>query len=143
MLIQESPSKRLLVEALQARALRQDLIAANIANIDTPFYKARDIDFETVLRQKAKELYGSKMPQELTMTQTHIAHMKETLAQDTTKATLYLRDGHMSRNDGNSVDLDVESSELSKNAIMFNAITAALQKNGIIFRSVIEASSKI
>ncbi len=143
MLIQESPSKRLLEEALQARALRQDLIAANIANIDTPFYKARDIDFETVLRQKAKELYGSKMSQELTMTQTHIAHMKETLAQDTTKATLYLRDGHMSRNDGNSVDLDVESSELSKNAIMFNAITAALQKNGIIFRSVIEASSKI
>ena len=35
--------------ALNARALRQDLISSNIANVDTPFYRSKDIDFETML----------------------------------------------------------------------------------------------
>jgi flagellar basal-body rod protein FlgB len=48
----------------------------------------------------------------------------------------------MARNDGNSVDLDVESSEMAKNSTMFNALTAALKKDSMLFKSVIDASSK-
>jgi len=61
----------------------------------------------------------------------------------TVKPTLYFRDGQMARNDGNSVDIDVETTEMSKNSIMFNAIVAAAKKDGAIFRSVIDASSKV
>ena len=46
MVLTTTKAKPLMEEALNARALRQDLIAGNIANIDTPFYKARDVDFE-------------------------------------------------------------------------------------------------
>ena len=49
----------------------------------------------------------------------------------------------MARNDGNSVDLDVETTQLSKNTIMFNALIQANKKDTAIFRSVIEASAKV
>jgi flagellar basal-body rod protein FlgB len=49
----------------------------------------------------------------------------------------------MARNDGNSVDLDVETTEMSKNSVMFNALIQANKKDGNIFKSVIDASSKI
>lgn len=144
MALEISRSNQLLVEALNARALRQDLISGNIANIDTPFYKSKDIDFETALIEKTKEIYGEGSPKtKLEMAQTNAAHLQGTNGFDAQKATVYLRDGHMARNDGNTVDLDVESSELSKNAVMFNALTSALQKNGLIFKSVIESSAKV
>lgn len=142
--IQASKSRPLLEQALNARALRQDLISGNIANIDTPFYKAKDIDFETTLIAKTKEIYGGENTNHtLEMAQTNNSHLRGYSDFDSSKSTLYLRDGHMARNDANTVDLDVESSELSKNAVMFNALTSALQKDGMIFKSVIEASSKL
>ena len=49
----------------------------------------------------------------------------------------------MARNDGNSVDIDVESTELSKNSIMFKALISAIKKDGQIYKSVIDASSKV
>lgn len=141
---QISKANPLLAQALNARALRQDLVSGNIANIDTPFYKAKDIDFESALIEKTKEIYGEGSGvATLAMAQTSSAHLGGYQSFDAMKSTLYLRDGHMARNDGNTVDLDVESSELSKNAVMFNALTSALQKDGLIFKSVIESSSKL
>ena len=49
----------------------------------------------------------------------------------------------MARNDGNSVDLDVETTEMSKNSVMFNALIQANKKSGGIFKSVLDASSKV
>lgn len=139
-----SKSNELLEAGLNARALRQDLVSSNIANIDTPFYKARDIDFETALIEKKKEIYGENSAlNKLEMAQTNSAHLNGATDFDSSKSTIYLRDGQMSRNDGNTVDLDVETSELGKNAMMFNALTSGLQKNGLIFKSVIEYSSKV
>ena len=139
-----SKSNQLLEAGLNARALRQDLVSSNIANIDTPFYKARDIDFETALIEKKKELYGeNSAPTKLEMAQTDEAHLNGKTDFDSSKSTIYMRDGHMARNDGNTVDLDVETSELGRNAMMFNALTSGLQKNGLIFKSVIEYSSKL
>lgn len=138
-----SKAKPLVELALNARAMRQEMISGNIANIDTPFYKARDIDFESALVEKSRQIYGKSDTQKLAIAKTDSAHLNGYQSLDTTKSTLFLRDGHMARNDGNSVDLDVETTELSKNAIMFNALTAALKKNGAIFKSVLEASAKV
>ena len=138
-----SKANQLLVQGMNARAIRQDLISGNIANIDTPFYKSRDIDFETTLIAKTKEIYGEGSPvPKLEMAQTDGAHLAGKQDFDSSKATIYLRDGQLARNDANTVDLDVETSELSKNAVMFNALTSALQKDGLIFKSVIDSSAK-
>lgn len=136
-------AKPLMEAALLGRAQRQDMIAGNIANIDTPFYKARDIDFESALIEKTKEMYGHHDTKNLEMAKTDSSHMSAYQSADSSKSTIFLRDGHMAKNDGNTVDLDIETTELSKNSVMFNALTAALKKNSTIFKSVLEASAKV
>ena len=76
------------------------------------------------------------------MASTNEKHLKPERESSGTKATTFFRDGHMARNDGNSVDIDVETTEMSKNSIMFNALVNAKKKDGMIYKSVIEASAK-
>jgi len=45
--------------ALRIRAQRQELIAGNIANADTPNFKARDIDFKSAMQEANKQMAGS------------------------------------------------------------------------------------
>lgn len=137
-----SRAHELMKEAMDYRAARQDMIASNIANADTPNYRPRDIRFEEALAQKSAEIYADKS-NTLKMTQTSSSHLSGSdSSMSETKATTFFRDGHMARNDGNSVDLDVESSEMAKNSMMFNALTAAIKKDSMIFKSVIDASAK-
>ncbi len=132
----------LMKSAMDYRAARQDMIAGNIANADTPFYRPKDIRFEDVLTQKSASIFEDKS-QTLQMARTNGAHLDASNAQNDGKPTTFFRDGHMARNDGNSVDLDVESTEMAKNSTMFNALTAAIKKDSALFKSVIDASSKI
>ena len=136
-------AQMLMETALNARVQRQDMIASNIANIDTPNYKARDIDFESALIEKTKQMYGKNDVQELQLTKTNDKHMSSSSTVENFRPTVYTRDTNVVRNDGNTVDLDIETTELSKNAVMFNALTAALKKNSQIFKSVLEASARV
>ncbi len=129
-------------EALSGRALRQDLISSNIANVDTPYYRPKDLEFEGVLTQKANELFYNTKQQKLSLAKTDGMHLNNDEDADY-KSTVFFRDGHMARNDGNSVDLDVETTEMSKNSIMFNSLVAGLRKAGSIFHNVLDSSSKI
>lgn len=131
----------LMQSAMDYRAARQDMIAGNIANADTPFYRPRDIRFEEVLKQKSASLFADK-GETLSMSRTNGAHLSGVDTGASSKPTTFFRDGHMARNDGNSVDLDVETTEMAKNSTMFNALTAALKKDSAIFKSVIDASGK-
>jgi flagellar basal-body rod protein FlgB len=142
MSIEISKTHALLAEAMDYRAARQDMIASNIANADTPYYRPRDIRFEEALIAKKEALYKDHS-KELPMAQTDQKHLQAPKEHSTTKASLYFRDGHMARNDGNSVDLDVETTEMSKNSIMFNALVMANKKDAAIFKSVIDASTKL
>jgi flagellar basal-body rod protein FlgB len=142
MSIEISKTYSLVKAALDYRAARQDMIASNIANADTPYYKPRDISFENALAQKEAELY-KKDTNQLQMATTDAKHLSPLHQSSPTKPTLYFRDGHMARNDGNSVDIDVETTEMSKNSIMFNALIQAHKKDKMIFNSVIEASQKV
>ncbi len=132
----------LIKEALDYRSARQDMIASNIANADTPFYRPRDINFEDHLAKKANELQSKQSPK-LEMAQTNAQHIPLKNESTNYKATTFFRDGHMARNDGNSVDLDVETTEMSKNSIMFNALVQANKRESMIFKSVLDASSKV
>jgi flagellar basal-body rod protein FlgB len=132
----------LISDALDYRAARQDMIASNIANADTPFYKPRDLRFEDVLATKKADIMHDKS-NELALAQTDAKHIPLKREKESYKPTTFFRDGHMARNDGNSVDIDVETTEMSKNSVMFNALIQANKKDSAIFKSVIDASSKI
>ena len=137
-------SFKYLESAISARAIKQDLIAGNIANADTPGYKPRDLDFETALSKKVAEEFGNKTTeQKLELAKTDSKMMDPVDDFDPSKPTIYIRDGHLARNDGNSVDLDVETTELSKNNMMYNSVIEALKKETQIFKAVISASKNI
>lgn len=132
----------LMAKALDYRALRQDLISSNIANVDTPFYRSRDIQFEDTL-VKERERLNNTPSKKLQMAVTNPMHLTGEDNDFPPKAKIFFRDGHMIRNDGNSVDLDVETTEMAKNSVMYNALVMALKKNSMLFKSVIDSSSKI
>ena len=139
--IQISKYASVAADALKYRGIRQDMIAGNIANVDTPFYKAKDIGFEEMLAKNVQLLKDKHPKLQLAKTnQHHLSAINET---SSSKATIFFRPNHGTRNDGNSVDLDVESTEMSKNAIMINAITAALKKKSMLFKSMIDTSSRV
>lgn len=140
--IQISRAHDIMAKALDYRAARQDLIAGNIANEDTPFYRPRDISFESTLQQEAKKVFNEPQVPKLELAQTNGAHFKSALEQDSGQAQLFFRDGHLARNDGNSVDLDVETTEMTKNSMMFQGLTAALKKEAAIFKAMLTASER-
>ena len=141
MSLQISQARPLMEQALSYRSMRQDMIASNIANADTPFYKPRDINFADTLVKKQNEAFGSSS-KTLQMAKTDGAHLDALPQLDNSTASLFFRDGHMARNDGNSVDIDVETTEMSKNSSMYNAVIAAIKKDENIYKSVIDASGK-
>ena len=137
-----SRAEMLVAKAMDYRAQRQDMIASNIANADTPNYKPRDIRFEEALVAKQAEIMHNDSHQ-LKMAQTDKSHLASKHEESSIQATLYFRDGHMARNDGNSVDIDVETTEMSKNSIMFTALISGMKKDMASYMSVIDASQKV
>ena len=136
-----SKSYDLLAKSLDFRATRAKIISANIANIDTPYYKAKDISFEDELMSEAKKIFG-KEGEELELAKTDPKHMD--LSDDSSVgAKYYLRATHTQRNDANTVDLDIETTELSKNQMMYQASMSALQKESRLFKSILDASAKV
>ena len=105
--------------ALSLRAQRQELLASNIANADTPNYKARDIDFSSAL-QNALASKGAGGPLATTAPK-HIplgAATGDVLANGT--PVLY-RGEVQGSVDGNTVDMDVERNQFADNALRYEA----------------------
>lgn len=99
-------------DALLLRGQRTSILAANIANADTPNYKARDIDFGAMLRSAGQQQTG-----QVVMASTHRDHMT-THSGSMQPALMYRNPLHPSL-DGNTVDSHVEQAEFSENALMF------------------------
>lgn len=133
----------LVYQALNYRSIRQDMIASNIANVDTPFYRPKDLDFETYLAKEEAKIINHKPDLELKMAETSPKHIEGKDFDDTNRAMMFFRDGHLARNDGNSVDLDVESSEMGKNSLMYQALTTALKKHKGIFNYAIDSGKNL
>lgn len=102
--------------ALNLRAARQELIAANIANADTPNYKARDIDFASALRG-AMSGTGEKLP----ITTTSSGHLGDSSGESVMGADVLYRKVIQPSADGNTVDMDVERAQFADNALRYEA----------------------
>lgn len=100
-------------DALILRAKRSSVLASNIANADTPDYKARDIDFRSVLRSMDRPESGNK----LVLAATHRGHISGQASR--TDSTLQYRNPLHASLDGNTVDSHVEQSRFAENAIQY------------------------
>lgn len=100
--------------ALRIRAQRQEVIAANIANADTPNYKARDVDFKSAMQQVTAQTTNNGLA---TTSTNHInggaanAGLGEPLFRPVMQGSV----------DGNTVDMDVERNAFADNAIRYQA----------------------
>ena len=137
-----SKTFNILEKSLVFRQIRQDLIASNIANADTPFYKPRDIRFEEALEAEKERIYNNKN-KKLELAKTSPMHLEPKEFEDSFKPIVFFRDGHLARNDGNSVDIDVETTEMAKNMIAYNATVKALKTEMKIFNAVLEYSKNL
>jgi len=98
--------------ALKLRTYRQQVLGNNLANSDTPTFKARDIDFASVLENQLQGLDGSSS---LSLATTNSRHLPGTSIVDDPK--LLYRVPIQPSMDGNTVDADVELSEFTKNSV--------------------------
>ena len=102
--------------ALSLRAGRQELLASNIANADTPNYKAKDIDFASALQGV---LSGST--EKLPLTVASPRHLSGTTGQSLMGAPVMYRNVLQPSADGNTVDMDVERAQFADNALRYEA----------------------
>ena len=102
--------------ALSLRAARQELLASNIANADTPNYKARDVNFASVLQDA---LAGTTT--DLPAVKTSPMHLEGNSGTSIMGAPVMYRKPVQPSADGNTVDMDVERAQFADNALRYEA----------------------
>lgn len=105
--------------ALSLRAQRQELIASNIANADTPNFKARDIDFASAM-QGAMAKANAGAGQLAATNKAHVQPAADGRALPDGTPVLY-RGVVQGAVDGNTVDMDVERNQFADNALRYEA----------------------
>ena len=109
-------------QALNLRTHRQQVLASNIANADTPHYKARDFDFKTAFATAVGQRQGVGA---VGMDRTHAGHLQGA-AGGAGAANLQYRSETQSAVDGNTVDMDVERAQIADNALQYQIISQFL-----------------
>jgi flagellar basal-body rod protein FlgB len=106
-----------LERAISGAAMRQTALASNLANANTPGYKPRDVDFHSALR--------SAFESGASADEVHRTPFTETAQDDVMRA------------DGGGVDVDVESSKLSQNALEYQTLVQVTRGRIDIIESAI------
>jgi flagellar basal-body rod protein FlgB len=98
---------------LSIRSQRQQLLAANIANADTPHYKARDLDFS-----KAMDAVMSKANADIAVRTNSTYSANE---MDDQSLHVFERKPFQNSADGNTVDMDIERNAYTENGLLYEA----------------------
>jgi flagellar basal-body rod protein FlgB len=121
-------------QALRVRDQRQQVLASNIANADTPHYKARDLDFNTAL-QGALKGSGTGTPAAggVRLTTTAPGHLAGSPGLGADAGLLY-RNPAQGSVDGNTVDVDAERAAMAQNTVHyeFNLTRLSQQIKGLL-----------
>lgn len=106
-----------LAAELDTKVLQSKLIASNVANVDTPGYKSKDLKFANVLQDEMGNLHMKK---------TDLRHM-EGITGDV-KNNEIVEDPNPGRPDGNNVNIDDELLKLNRNNIQYTVAVQLLAK---------------
>lgn len=128
MRITDDPANYALKQGLDLLSRRQQVTLQNIANVDTPGYKAKAVSFKEELAGLTRSVPGLAI--------THHGHLQE-LAEPRGLQVTELPGGGSWRNDGNSVDIDREMAQLAETTIVYSALTQQLASRLSLLRRVI------
>ena len=121
----------ILDKAADAANLRNELISNNIANVDTPGYKRKDINFESILQA---ELGGEKNLSTAVKNANRDLNMLDPQVYTDNASLSY-------RLDGNNVDVATEESYLAENQIKYQALVDLMSQEFSRYKSVLSSSS--
>jgi len=117
-------------QGLKLRSQRQQVLATNIANADTPNYKAQDIDFNKAMKSA---LSGSGTNSGLVTTNPrHVTDVSQGAAQVQARKQL------QNSADANTVDMDVEQSQFAENALQYETLVTLINSNFKNINSVMQ-----
>jgi flagellar basal-body rod protein FlgB len=121
-------------KALNLRAKRHEMIVSNLANADTPGYKAFDLMVEASMQQQ------SNSGDHLRVEKTHPDHMPAARVTGTAPAPKIVRLPQQDnlRGDGNTVDMDREMANLSSNQLLYRASAQIVAKDFQLLKKVIK-----
>jgi flagellar basal-body rod protein FlgB len=118
--------------ALDVRSRRGELIAKNLANADTPGYKARDLDFRAALARA-----GGEATQGVQLATTQAGHIgASSTAEAAANPDLKYRVPLAPALDGNTVDAQIEQASFAENAVRYQATLTFLNSK---FRGLLTA----
>ena len=103
-------------KAADASWKRETVLANNIANVNTPGYKRKDLDFEGVLKQELGRCKHTSLDTKID--NLHMDHLNPSVYTDLSNYSYRL--------DGNNVDIDVEEVEYASEQIRYQGITAGI-----------------
>lgn len=110
-----------LSKALDGLQLRQQAISNNIANVDTPEYKRKDVNFESQLKAILNK-------NDMKLNATNNQHFSTTANLDEFAPKIATQRDTSIRNDENNVDIDYEMTALAKNQLRYQATTKLLSQ---------------
>jgi flagellar basal-body rod protein FlgB len=119
----------ILENALNYSSLKQKVISQNIANVDTPNYKAKDVSFQTVFQQEVNSSFEN--------IRTDKRHFRFEGPSTGSNAVVTKKSVSYNQN-GNSVDIDKEMANLATNQIYYNALIERINGKFSSLQSVIK-----
>lgn len=130
----DTPTIKLLNKSMDVASLRNTVIADNIANVDTPNFKRREVIFEDNLH-KALLKYNQHIDVKTTNYR-HISTHNNSSGSQIEPEIVEMNDTTY-RNDGNNVDIEVESAKLAKNYIFYDALAQSMNNEIKLLRLAI------
>jgi flagellar basal-body rod protein FlgB len=114
---------KILESILRATSLRQRVIASNIANTDTPGYRAKDVDFKSLVAREGVKLLT-----------TDPRHLKGTEGKAGAKVIV---EDTPSWGDGNNVELNIEMAKMIENALVHDTAITVMSTKIRMFKNAL------
>ena len=117
-------------KAADAAWTRNEVLANNIANVDTPNYKREDVSFQAELQQALRDSRYVSLDDKVHAANGRLSHVQPRFYKD--------HAGYSYRLDGNNVDIDTENVEMASNQLLYNGIVQSINDEFKNFKTVIK-----
>ncbi|NNK86292.1 MAG: flagellar basal body rod protein FlgB [Desulfobacterales bacterium] len=132
-----SQTVSILEKALDLRSKKHQVIASNIANMDTPDYKA----FDVIVEKELQKVSGEK--NSISLNQTNKAHMQPNgSTAEGVNVQIDSTQGLSLRGDGNTVDLDKQMTNMAENTLKYKAAAQMIHKKFQGLKSAIQGGKQ-
>ncbi|MDF2668695.1 MAG: flagellar basal-body rod protein FlgB [Paenibacillus sp.] len=130
MVLWNKPSLQMMERTIDASTFRQKVISNNVANVDTPYFKRSDVQFEDLLQQELQT-------QTIEGYRTDSRHIPIGQKTSSVEPQILTDEKSLMNNNYNNVDIDYEMSLLAKNQLRYNVLIQQVNHDFKLYRTAI------